>query len=101
MQKMADEWATAFNRGAAATVAQFYKTDGTVFPPGSDMIKGRQNIEAFWKKASDGIGEINFQVLDVESLGPNAAREQGAATCVPREPVHRNLPESMLWSGKK
>jgi len=51
-QKGADEWAAAFNRGDFAAVAAWYQPDATIFPPGSDMIHGRKNIEAFWEKAS-------------------------------------------------
>jgi uncharacterized protein (TIGR02246 family) len=79
MQKMADDWAAAFNKGDAAKVASFYKSDATVFPPGADMIHGRQNIEQFWKKATDGLGDGRFEVTNVEALGSNAAREQGYA----------------------
>jgi uncharacterized protein (TIGR02246 family) len=74
MQKMADDWAAAFNKGDAAKVASFYKSDATVFPPGADMIHGRQNIEQFWKKATEGLGDGRFEVTNVEALGSNAAR---------------------------
>jgi len=30
MQKMADDWAAAFNKGHAARVASFYKSDATL-----------------------------------------------------------------------
>jgi ketosteroid isomerase-like protein len=50
MQQMLDGWAAAFNKGDAAKVAMYYKSDATVFPPGSDMLQGRQYIEQFWKK---------------------------------------------------
>jgi uncharacterized protein (TIGR02246 family) len=80
-QKGADEWAAAFNRGDFAEVAASYQPDATVFPPGSDMIRGRKNIESFWEKASQQIRDVSFQVTDVRSLGsPDWAREQGTAT---------------------
>jgi uncharacterized protein (TIGR02246 family) len=50
MQQMLDDLAAAFNKGDAAKVALYYKSDATLFPPGSDMLQGRQNIEQFWKK---------------------------------------------------
>jgi uncharacterized protein (TIGR02246 family) len=80
-QKGADEWAAAFNRGDFAAVAAWYQPDATIFPPGSDMIHGRKNIEAFWEKASQQIHDVTFQVTDVKTLGsPDWAREQGTAT---------------------
>ena len=80
MQKMADEWQAAFNKGDAATVANFYKDDATVFPPGGDMVKGKQAIQSLWTEAAKGIQIASFKVTDVRSLGPNTAREQGYAT---------------------
>jgi uncharacterized protein (TIGR02246 family) len=77
MQKLADEWQTAFNKGDAATVANFYKDDAVVFPPGGDMVKGKPAIQAFWTEAAKGIQIENFKVTDVRVLGPNTAREQG------------------------
>jgi uncharacterized protein (TIGR02246 family) len=80
MQKLADEWQAAFNKGDAATVANFYKDDAVVFPPGGDMVKGKQAIQSFWGETAKGIQIANLKVTDVRSLGPNAAREQGYAT---------------------
>jgi uncharacterized protein (TIGR02246 family) len=79
MQKMADEFAAAFNKGDIATVANQYKDDAVVFPPGGDMVKGKQAIQSFWTEAAKGIQIANFKVTDVRSLGPDAAREQGYA----------------------
>jgi uncharacterized protein (TIGR02246 family) len=81
MQQMLDDLAAAFNKGDAAKVALYYKSDATLFPPGSDMLQGRQNIEQFWKKRSEVLGDCRFEVTNVESLGPNASREQGYAWC--------------------
>jgi uncharacterized protein (TIGR02246 family) len=79
MQKLADEWAAAFNKGDIATVASQYKDDAVVFPPGGDMVKGKQAIQSFWTEAQKGIQADHFKVTDVRPLGPNAAREQGYA----------------------
>ena len=79
MQKMADEWAAAFNKGDTATVANFYKDDAVVFPPGGDMVKGKQAIQSFWTEVAKGVQADHFKVTDVRALGPDAAREQGYA----------------------
>ena len=39
----------AFNKGDVATVAGLYATDAKVLPPNSQMVEGRQNIQAFWQ----------------------------------------------------
>ena len=79
MQKLADEWAAAFNNGDTATVANQYKDDAVVFPPGGDMVKGKQALQSFWTEAAKGMQADHFKVTDVRSLGPDAAREQGYA----------------------
>jgi uncharacterized protein (TIGR02246 family) len=80
MQKLAEQWQGAFNNGDAAAVASNYKEDAVIFPPGADMVKGREAIQKAWAEASKSISIANFKVTDVKALGPNAARDQGYAT---------------------
>jgi hypothetical protein len=42
------------------------------------MIKGKADIDAFWRKASEGIGEARLTVLDVKPLGSLALQEVGS-----------------------
>jgi ketosteroid isomerase-like protein len=44
------------------------------------MVKGKSNIEKFWKGAMEGIGNVKVTVVEVKPLGPNAAREIGTIT---------------------
>ena len=44
MQQVLDDWAAAFNKEDAGKVAMHYKSDATLFPPGNDMLQGRQNV---------------------------------------------------------
>ena len=101
MQKMADEWPAAFNKGDTATVANFYKDDAVVFPPGGDMVKGKQAIQSFWTEAAKGIQADHFKVTDVRSLGPDTAREQGYACLRLRATTHRRWLASMWSFGKR
>jgi uncharacterized protein (TIGR02246 family) len=39
----------AFNKGDAAAVADMYAAEAKLLPPNSQMIEGRQNIQAFWQ----------------------------------------------------
>jgi ketosteroid isomerase-like protein len=57
-----------------------YTPDAVVLPPGSEMVKGRSAIQAFWKKSAEQIGDIKLTTLDVKPLGKNAAREIGTFT---------------------
>ncbi len=50
--KLNDAWAAAFNKGDASAVAAMYTEDAFVLPPGTEMVKGRAAIEAFWRQAA-------------------------------------------------
>jgi ketosteroid isomerase-like protein len=79
-QKMADQFSVAFNKGEIGPVVEQYNENSIVFPPGSEMVKGKSNIEKFWKGAMEGIGDVKITVVEVKPLGPNAAREIGTIT---------------------
>jgi uncharacterized protein (TIGR02246 family) len=80
IEKLNDAWAAAFNNRDAAAVAAMYAEDAYVLPPGADIIKGRSAIEAFWRQASQQLGDARLTTLDVLPLGPRAAREIGTVT---------------------
>jgi uncharacterized protein (TIGR02246 family) len=80
IQKLNDAWTAAFNKGDAAGVAAMYAEDAYVLPPGSDIVKGRAAIEAFWRQAAQQLGDAKLTTLDVLPLGPDAAREIGIVT---------------------
>lgn len=79
IQKADDKWSEAFNKGDATTLAAMYTEDAYVLPPGTDMMKGRSAIAAFWGQQMQQIGDVKCTALDVRPLGRNAAREIG--TC--------------------
>jgi uncharacterized protein (TIGR02246 family) len=71
-------WAAAANRGDAAAVAAMYTENATMLPPGADMQKGRAAIEkTVGSIGHSGVRNFTLTTLDVEQLGPNAAREIG------------------------
>jgi len=78
--KLNDAWTAAFNKGDAQAVAAMYAEDAYVLPPGSDIVKGRAAIEAFWRQAAQQMGDAKLTTLDVLPLGRNAAREIGTVT---------------------
>jgi uncharacterized protein (TIGR02246 family) len=78
--KLNDAWTAAFNKGDAQTVAAMYAEDAYVLPPGSDIVKGRAAIEAFWRQAAQQMTDAKLTTLDVLPLGRNAAREIGTVT---------------------
>jgi len=79
IQSLDDKWAEAFNKGDAAAVAGMYTADAYVLPPGAEMVKGRNAIEALWRANMQQISDVKCTAIDVKPLGRSAAREIG--TC--------------------
>ena len=77
IQKLNAEWVAAFNKGDAKAVTAMYTPDAYVLPAGADMVKGHGAIEKFWGGAMKQLGEAKLTTVDVQSLGPGAAREVG------------------------
>jgi len=67
----------AFQRGDASAVAALYTEDAMLFPPDSEIIKGRKAIGEFWKKTHDsGVKSAKLTTLDV-GTGGDVAYETG------------------------
>ena len=80
LNKLAAEWAAAFNAKDAAKIASFYADDAVVMPPNLPMVKGRANIEAHFKGEIQQ-GATNFQLKPVESaISGSQAFEAGTST---------------------
>jgi len=80
IQKLNENFASAFNRGDYAAVAGMYAEDAYLLPPGAEMMRGRAAIQAFWTKAGEAIGDPKLTAVDVTPLGNTAAREIGTFT---------------------
>lgn len=72
--RMADDaFESAFRQGDAAALAELYTEDAMLFPPGSDVMKGKQAIQSFWKGAMDmGIREAKVDIVEAELQGDTA-----------------------------
>jgi len=77
IEKLNDAFEAAFNKGDFAALANFYTEDAYLLPPGSAMAKGRSNVQAFWTKAGESVGDLKLTTVDVKPLGSDAAREVG------------------------
>lgn len=99
IQSLDDKWAEAFNKGDAAAVAAMYTQDAYVLPPGADMVKGRNAIEALWRANMQQIGDVKCTALDVKPLGRNAAREIGACSFKTKAqpPQDGSLKYAVVW----
>jgi uncharacterized protein (TIGR02246 family) len=92
IQKLNDRFVAAFNKGDAAAIATMYTNDAVVLPPGSDMVKGKTAIEAFWKKSAEQLGDMKLTTVDVKPLGTSAAREIGTFTLKTKAQPPQDVP---------
>jgi uncharacterized protein (TIGR02246 family) len=82
LDKLAVEFEAAFNARDAAKAASMYSDDGILMPPDQPMIKGRADIEAYYRQAFKGTFS-DMKVLPFESNASGTlAFEAGLSTIV-------------------
>ncbi len=60
----------AARAGDAAALAMLYTEDARILPPDSEMIQGREGIEAFWGGGFQmGITDIVLTTVDIMGIG--------------------------------
>ena len=70
----------SFNNGDMKAVAQHYTEDAKLFPSNSEIVKGKEAIEAFWSGAiTMGVKKVLLETASAESFG-NTAIEEGKYT---------------------
>ncbi len=81
-----EEFIAALNGGDAAGIAALYTEDAILLPPNSEMLEGREAVQAFWQGGMDmGIKEGKLETEVVEAQG-NAAYEVGKYTLIIEPP---------------
>jgi uncharacterized protein (TIGR02246 family) len=88
-------------QGDAAALAALYTDDATLLPPDSEMIQGKQGIEAFWSQGIKmGIKDLVLTTLDVFGSG-DLAYEIGKFTLTVQpegqEPVEQKGKYVVVW----
>lgn len=91
IQKLDDQFAAAVDKGDGAAVAAMYTQDAYVLPAGMPMVKGRAEIEKFWKEAVADMQDVKCTAIDVKPLGSNAAREIGTCSFVTKKPPLKEI----------
>ncbi len=67
----------SFAKGDAAGIAALYTDDGRVLPPNSDVLTGRDAVQAFWQMIIGmGLKSAKLETADLDVLGDTAI-EQG------------------------
>jgi ketosteroid isomerase-like protein len=68
-----EEFERLFQQGNMSEIAAFYSKNAMLLPAGSNLIEGRQAIEAFWQKAVElGIRSIKIDLMELEQQGDSA-----------------------------
>jgi ketosteroid isomerase-like protein len=68
-----EDFERLFKQGNMVKVAEFYSENAMLLPAGSDLIEGRQAIEACWHKVVDmGIRSIKIDLMELEQYGDSA-----------------------------
>ena len=63
------EFMAAIAAGDSARVGALYAQDATAFPPNSEMVKGREAIQAYWKGSTDAGMKANIEIVETASEG--------------------------------
>jgi len=95
------KFAEVYRRGDAKAVAAFYTEDAIAFPPGAEMVKGRQAIQQMWQETMDsGVKSLTFTVIDVGASG-DLAHETGTALMniqpAGKEPTTASVKYVVVW----
>ena len=101
IEQQGTRFAEVYARGDAKAVAAFYTEDAIAFPPGGDMVKGREAIQQMWQSTMDsGVKSVAFTVVDVGASG-DLAHETGTAMLniqeQGKEPTTASLKYVVVW----
>ncbi len=67
------QYANDFNQGDAAVVAAHYTEEAKYLPPNSQMIVGRESIQAFIQASFDaGVGNLQLTAIELSVYGDMA-----------------------------
>ena len=86
VQRLADQFAEAFNPNSAAGVGDMYTDEAILIPPEADTRMGRRDIQAFWTQQAREAENLTVTLLDVKPIGPDAARAVLRSEVTPKGP---------------
>ena len=93
----------AFNQGDAASMAALYTEEAKRLPPNSQMIVGRESIQAYFQVIFDaGVGDLQLTMIDLHVNG-DMAHEVGkySLTIQPEEGEAINDSGKFVWIWKR
>jgi uncharacterized protein (TIGR02246 family) len=86
VQRLADQFAEAFNKNSAAGVGDMYTDEAILIPPEADIRMGRRDIQAFWTQQAKEAENLTVTLLDLKPIGPDAARAVLRSEITPKLP---------------
>ncbi|MGA7086150.1 MAG: DUF4440 domain-containing protein, partial [Pseudolabrys sp.] len=65
--------------------------DAAEFPPGAGIVRGKDAIGAMWKGLAEQVSDPKVTTLEVNALGPSAAREIGTVSLRTKGPPPQEI----------
>lgn len=70
VEKLNLEFGEGFRGGDAVAVAILYTDDAALLPPNSEIVRGRQGIERYWRKAiQNGLKDVVMTTVELSASG--------------------------------
>jgi ketosteroid isomerase-like protein len=86
------------SRRDAAGIARCYSEDAVVMPPNQDLIRGRNNIEGFWRGImTAGVKSVRLESQNIEQYGEVVAEVGRFTVLVERDQVIDEGKYLVLW----
>ena len=63
---------SAYEKGDFDAVGQFYLEDAVAYPQGSDIVKGREAIQALWQSVAQDMKDVSYKTFEVLEAGDYA-----------------------------
>ena len=68
-----DNLESTFGQGDSQGMSGLYTEDGMLLPTGSEPVRGKPDIQAFWQGAMDmGIKRVGLEIVELEDHGSTA-----------------------------
>jgi ketosteroid isomerase-like protein len=98
LRKLTEQFFAALGRGDVSAVEDMYTENAVILPPNRRIAQG-ENIAAFWRGMSPHFQNMQFNIVAVEPLSGEVAREVGRFRFTPqREEAEPILSKYMiLW----
>src|SRR5262245_47745809 len=84
IEKVNAQFVELFAKGDGAGIGALYTEHATALPPGSEMVKGRPAIAAFWQATVGTLADFKATTVDVKRLSRAFAREIGTFSFKPK-----------------